>query len=184
MLWLETVLFGAVVTAALVWAALSAYILGVQRRRETTGTALESTLAALERTSNLALQDRLAAVRPLLDGATRELVMHAAADRELPAPGFETLVALLGERWTLDSLVHDASNRASGRGKWRRMTSLRILARLDHPELLQLLADAIADDDADVAACGLALLGRSHDSRAVDLLIHSLASSRLSASRV
>ena len=29
MLWLETVLFGAVAIAALVWAALSAYILGV-----------------------------------------------------------------------------------------------------------------------------------------------------------
>src|SRR5204863_9556972 len=38
--------------------------------------------------------------------------------------------------------------------------------------------------DADVVACGLALLGRSHDSRAVDLLIGALSSPRLSASRV
>jgi len=184
MLSLETVLFGAVAIAALGWAALSAYILGLQRRRETTRAALASALAALEQKWNHSQQDRLSAVRPLLGRASRELVMHAAAERDLSTPGFETLVALLGERWTLDSLVRDAARRASGRDKWRRMTSLRILARLEHPQLLDLLAGAIDDGDADVAACGLALLGRSHDWRAADLLIHALASPRLSASRV
>src|SRR4051812_11751790 len=125
MLWLETVLFGAVAIAALMWATLSAYILRVQRRRETTRTTLASTLAALDQTSNLALPDRLAAVRPLLGGASRELVMHAAADRALSSPGFETLVALLDERWTLASLDRDAASRATNRDKWRRITSLR-----------------------------------------------------------
>ena len=184
MLWLETVLFGAVAISALVWAALSAYILGVQRRRDTTREALASVLASLERTSNLGLPDRLAAVGPLLAGASRELVMHAASDRDLSSPGFEALVALLGERWTLASLVHDGSRHVSRRDRWRRTTSLRILARLEHPEVMNLLAIAIDDGDADVAACGLALLGRSRDPRAADLLLGALSSPRLSASRI
>ena len=183
-MWLETVLFGAVSIAALVWASLSVYILGVQRRRETTRAALTSTFASLERTSNLALPERVAAVRPLLAGASRELVMHAAADRELSSPGFEALVVVLEEQWTLASLVRDAARHLSRRDRWRRLTSLRILARLEHPQVLDLLAGAVDDGDADVVACGLALLGRSHDSRAVDLLIHALGSPRLSASRV
>ena len=134
MLWLETVLFGAVALTALAWAALSAYILGVQRRRET--TARDPGIHLRARSSDGRISRCLIgidAVRPLLGVATRELVMHAAADRDLSNRGFETLVALLDERWTLASLVRDASRHVSRRDRWRRMTSLRILARLEHP---------------------------------------------------
>ena len=48
MMWLDTILIGGVALAALAWAALSAYILGVQRQREATRATLASTLAALE----------------------------------------------------------------------------------------------------------------------------------------
>jgi len=182
--WLETILVGAVVVAIATWAALSAYILGVERRREATRTTLASSLDALEKASHLTLAERIAAVRPLLARATRELVMHAAADRDLSPLAFETLTALLAERWTIDSLVRNAASHSSGRDRWRRVTSLRILTRLEHPEAMNLLATALDDADADVAACGLALLGRSHDPRAVELLVGALASPRLSASRV
>ena len=184
MSWLETILVGAVALSALMWAGLTIYILGVQRRRETTRATLASTLAALERVSNAEPADRLNAVRPLLAAASRELVMHAASDRELSKEAFETLAGLLEERWTIDSLVRDAASLTSGRDRWRRITALRSLSRLDHPAVLDLLARAIDDVDADVAACGLALLGQSQDSRAVDLLINALSSPRLSASRV
>jgi HEAT repeat protein len=184
MLWLETILAGAFALAVLTWAALSLYILGVQRRRESTRATLTSALAALDQCSDAPLPERLAAVRPLLAGSTRELVMHAASDRDLSASGFEALTALLAERWTTDSLVHDAASHASGRDKWRRITSLRILTRLEHPAAMDLLASAVDDTDVDVAACGLALLGRSSDPRAVDLLVGALASPRLSPSRV
>ena len=73
MSWLETILFGAVALSALMWAGLTIYILGVQRRRETTRATLASTLAALERVSNAEPADRLNAVRPLLhELATRD----------------------------------------------------------------------------------------------------------------
>ena len=184
MMWLDSVLFGGLVLAMLAWAALSAYILQVQRRREATRAALASTLARLEPMDGEPLAVRLDAVRPLLTSATRELVMHGAAERDLAPHVFETLVALIAERWTLDALVTDASGHVSERDKWRRMTALRILSRFSHPRLIELLARAVDDADADVAAGGLALLGRSLDPRAVDLLVGALASPRLLASRV
>ncbi len=184
MMWLDSVLFGGLVLAVVAWAVLSAYILGVQRRREATRAALASTLTHLETLAGATLAARLDAVRPLLTGATRELLMHGAAERELPVHIFDTFVALIAERWTLDSLVADASGHVSERDKWRRMTALRILARLCHPGVIALLARAVDDADADVAAGGLALLGRSLDPRAVDLLVGALASPRLAASRV
>jgi HEAT repeat protein len=116
--------------------------------------------------------------------SSRELLMHGASDREIAPHVFETLVASLEERWTITSLVRDASAHRSSRDKWRRITALRILARLQHPELVALLERAVADRDADVATCGLALLGRSNDPQAVDLLMDAFASGRLPASRV
>lgn len=184
MTWLDLILIGGVALAALAWATLSAYILRVQRRREATRATLASMLAALEPMRTEPLDDRLAAVRPLLKSASRELLMHGAADRDLSAHVFDTLVVFIGERWTIASLIADAGRHVSTRDKWRRITALRILARLEHPQAMDLLARAIEDADVDVATCGLALLGRSHDPRAVDLLVGALASPRLSPSRV
>jgi HEAT repeat protein len=185
MLWLDSILIVGVTIAALGWAALSAYILMVQRRREATRATLVSTLATLEPMHDSPLAERLAAVRPLLAGATRELLMHGASERDLPQHAFDTLVALIGERSTsIDLLARDAGHHFSSRDKWRRMTALRILARSEHPSAMQLLAAATEDADVDVASTGLSLLGRSHDPRAIDLLVGALASPRLSASRV
>ena len=184
MAWLDQTLIGGVALAALAWAALSAYILGVQRRRETTRATLASTLAALEPMAAVALPDRIARIRPALQDATRELVMHGAAEQNLPLHAFDTLVALIDERWTLASLVADAARHDSARGKWRRMTALRILARLEHPHAMNLVARAVDEADVDVASCALALLGRSHDARAVELLVGALRSQHLSPERV
>jgi len=184
MLWLDSVLIGAVVFAVLTWAVLSAYILAVQRKREHSRTTLSSALASLQSMCDASSADRIAAVRQLLGGATRELVMHAAADQDLPQRAFEAIVAVLTERWPLDSLVRDARGHVSARDRWRRVTALRILTRTKHPQSVDLLGYAIGDADVDVAGVGLTLLGQSQDPRAVDLLIGALASPTLSASRV
>lgn len=184
MMWLDSVLFVTVVLAIVAWAALSAYILRVERQREATAATLAATLASLETLQAAPVDERLAAIRPILRDCTRELLMHAAAERDVPDHAFESLVLLLNERWGIDSLVRDAGAHASSRDKWRRMTALRILARRGHAQTLDLLARATDDADVDVAATGLALLGRSHDPLAVDALLAALASPRLSASRV
>ena len=184
MMWLDSVLFVTVVLAIVAWAALSAYILRVERQREATATTLAATLASLETLQAAPVDERLAAIRPILQDCTRERLMHAAAERDVPDHAFESLVPLLNERWGIDSLVRDAGAHASSRDKWRRMTALRILARRGHAQTLDLLARATDDADVDVAATGLALLGRSHDPMAVDVLLAALASPRLSPSRV
>ena len=184
MMWLDSVLFAATLGAMAAWAALAAYIVRVQARREETRATLTRTLAALESLTSAPVDERLAVIRPMLDGSTRELLMHAAAERDLPDHAFETLVLLLNERWGLDALVRDAGAHASARDRWRRVTSLRILARRGHAQALDLLARATEDADVDVATTGLALLGRSHDPQAVELLFAALESPHLSASRV
>jgi len=181
---LDLTLLGGVVAAVLSWAVLSAYILRVQHRRYGTRAALSSTFKALEPLAGAPVAERLARVLPLLRGASRELVMSGAADRDVPTYVFDTLVALLAERWTLDSLVRDAAHHRSARDKWRRVTALRILGRLEHPGLVSLLGAALDDTDDDVSSCSLALLSRSRDPRAVDVLLGALASPHLSASRV
>ncbi|MFN7917546.1 MAG: HEAT repeat domain-containing protein [Vicinamibacterales bacterium] len=184
MMWLDSVLFAATLVAGAAWLALAAYILRVQSRREQTRATLAETLTALESLNGAPVEARLAAIRPILGSSTRELLMHAAAERELPDHAFDPLVLLINERWGLDALARDAAGHASSRDRWRRITALRILARRGHAQALDLLARATEDLDVDVATTGLALLGRSHDPHAVDLLFAALESPRLSASRV
>ncbi|MGE3957895.1 MAG: HEAT repeat domain-containing protein [Vicinamibacterales bacterium] len=184
MMWLDTILLVTVTLTIVIWAGLSAYVLRVQRRREATRATLARTLDTLDQMSRAPIEERLALARGMLKEGSRELIMRGAADRDLPDPAFDAIVALLSERWGLDALVRDAGAHQSTRDKWRRMTALRILARRGHAQALDLLARATEDADVDVATTGLALLGRSHDPRAVDLLVEALASPRLSAARV
>jgi HEAT repeat protein len=183
-MWLEVILITGVAIAALTWAALSVYLLRVQRRRDQARATLDVALSAIGRMHDRSLAERLAAVAPALSLASRDLVMRAAADRDIDEPVFETLATYLKDRWSIEALVRDGSAHVSPRERWRRLTALRILSRFDHPHTINLLARAVADRDAEVSANALALLGRSTDPRAIDLLVEALRSTRHQASRV
>ncbi|MBS1819442.1 MAG: HEAT repeat domain-containing protein [Acidobacteria bacterium] len=183
-MWIDLIFLGSVGVAILAWAGLSLYMLAVQSRREATRAALQATLDVLLPLQSAALPARLAAARPLLQGASRELLMHGAAERDLPQPTFETLMAVIAERWSIDVLVRDASAHTSGRDKWRRTTALTLLARHGHPHAMTLVARALNDRDQDVAASALAVLGRAQSPEAADLLVGALTSSNVPASRV
>jgi hypothetical protein len=183
-MWLDLILVTGVVAAAVAWAALSVHVLVVQRRRDATRETLAHTLAVLGPMSSAPLEARLAAAQPLLAHASRELVMHAAAERDLPSHVFEALATVLERRWSIDHLVADAGGHVTVRDRWRRITALRILGRLQHASHMDLVARAIIDRDVDVVTCGLSLLGASSDPRAADLLVGALASPKLSPSRV
>lgn len=178
-------LLAAVVVIAL-WAMLSLYVLNVQRRREATRAILSSAIAALRQddVKRLPAGERAAKVRLLLEGASRDLVMSAAAATETPDAVFEPLTQHLVERWGLDGLVSNASAHRSPRDKWRRITALRILFRMNYSESLDFLGKAIAEPDEDVAAAAFTLLGRSTEPRAMDLLFHALTAKHHPASRV
>lgn len=110
--------------------------------------------------------------------------MRAASEQDVPDHVFDTLANALATHWSLDSLLADAAHHDSARSQWRRMASLRILARLQHPGVMELLGTALHDPDGDIASCALSLLGRSHDPDAIELLIGALGAPGLSPSRV
>jgi HEAT repeat protein len=184
MMWFDSVLFAGASAAVLAWAGLSAYILLVQRKRHATRDTLNAAHAALERLRDATLEARVDALDPLFRLASRELLMRCAADRDLSADAFESLVALLDRRWTLESLLDDAVFHVTRRERWRRVTALRILARLDHPRAIEFLGMAIQDADRDVVECALALLGRSTHPAAVGCLLDALATAPAYAARI
>ncbi|MEQ1908216.1 MAG: HEAT repeat domain-containing protein [Vicinamibacterales bacterium] len=184
MIWFDSTLFIAAALAILAWAALSGYIVLVQRRRDVTRDTLESARLALDRLRSATPEARRSALDLLFRHSSRELLMRCAAERDLSADAFLTLVSLLEERWTLDSLIDDATFHETVREKWRRLTALRILARLEHPRVVELLGRAVEDADREVVECALALLGRSQDPGAVDRLLEAFTAAPAYTSRI
>jgi HEAT repeats len=169
-----------------VWVALSVHLLLIQRRRIATRRLVSDAIALLERDDvrRLSLADRIERLRPIAAGASRELIMHATADRDTPDAAFRALLGFLSDSWGLDTLLRDAAAHASLRDKWRRLTALRILFRSNHTAILDLLARAVDEPDLDVADVALSLLGSSSEPRAMDILFDALRSHRHPASRI
>jgi hypothetical protein len=130
------------------------------------------------------LEERVAKLTPMLSGASRALVMRAAGEPDAPATVFGALAAYLKHRWGLEPLLDDASRHRTARDKWRRMAALRILFRLNHPDVVTLLASAAENDNVDIASTALSLLGQSDDPAAIDVMIAALRSGRHPASRI
>jgi HEAT repeat protein len=176
----------AAVLAVVVWAALSAHILIIQRRRVSTRRLVADAIALLEADDvrPLSLMERIERLRPIASKASRELIMRATADRDTPDNAFRALLGYLTERWGLETLLRDAAAHVSARDKWRRVTALRILFRSNHTAILDLLARAVEEPDVEIADVALLLLGTSYESRAMDILFDALHEQRHSASRI
>jgi len=170
----------------LVWTALSVHLIAIHRRRTAARSTIAAAMAAFENGNavDLPLRERVDRIRPILEQASRELVMFAAADRDTPRSVADALRAYLVERWSVEALERDAAAHRSGREKWRRMTALQILFTLRHPRRMQLAADAVDDRDSDVAFAALALLSDSEEPSAIDILLRALRSRTHPASRV
>jgi HEAT repeat protein len=183
---LDLFLLGGSIGAALVWLLLSAHVLAVQRRRAAARATLTSATELLgqEAVRQLSLADRIAVARPVIEEASRDMVMRGAAGGDGTAEVADTLAAYIVERWGIDALERDAAAHQTVRGKWRRMAALRILNRLERPGRIELLERAIGQADSDVASVALSLLGDLNDPRAGELLIGALTRKRHPASHV
>ncbi len=181
----ELFLIGAAVIVVVLWAALAAYLLVVHRRRTNMRRLVSEAKAILQldEVRRLPRQARVERVRRLLDQSTREMLMHAAADRQTPPETFDVVAAYMVERWA-GRLEADASSHRTSRDKWRRLTAFRILFRLNHPATIGLLARGVEEHDTDLAEAGLGLLGQSTDARAMDVLFDALKLRRHRASLV
>jgi HEAT repeat protein len=173
-------------TVMLVWAGIAGYLLIVERKRVLARRHTASAVSILETAESrgLSVPNRLAQVRALLDQVSREMIMHAAAERTLSQDAFEALIAYLGGRHDGRSLEQDAVAHRTTRDKWRRMTALRILFRANHSGVMGLLRRAADEPDADVAAVAFSQLGQSADPQAIEILIDALRGHRHPASRV
>jgi HEAT repeat protein len=182
----DAVLIAAAVAAVAGWAALSLYARAIQRKRARSQTTVTDAVTALRAADvvHLSLAERVERLRPLLHGASRELIMFAAARDDVPRAAADVFCAYLGERWSVHALESDAASHRTGRDKWRRITALRILFRMNHPRQMELLAAAVADRDKDVASVALSLLGDSDHLDAVDILIQALRARRQPAARI
>lgn len=183
---LAPILIAASTGALLLWIGLAIHVFAVERRRAGARALLASALGTLQRDDvrRLTVEERAALLVDPFLGASRELIMRAAADRETPDEAFDPLAHYLAQRWGQDGLLRDASGHRSERDKWRRTAALKILCRSHHPERMNMLARAVEQQDAEVASVALALLGSSRDSRALDILFEALRSQRHPASRV
>ena len=172
--------------AAVAWLALAFHVVAVDRRR----AAAKATIARVHATLNrvdvraLPLEGRAALLAADVDDASRDLLMREAASPDTPDAIADVLCACIVSRWGLPLLERDAAMHRSARTKWRRTTALRILWRLRHPRILELLALAAEQPDTDVAASAFALLGRMDDMRAVAVLLDALTRREHPASRV
>lgn len=181
----ESVLLAGAIMAVLVWAALSAYVVHIDRRRTAARATVTSILEALrDGDQDTRAADRLARVQPLLECVSRDMVLYTAADPATPAAAARILSDWLSRDKGLDQLVSDASEHRRSSDVWRRAASLRILCARAHPRALDLLQRALDTSHADLASTALNLLGASRDPRAVDLLVAALRAQRHPASRI
>jgi HEAT repeat protein len=183
---LDLTLIAGTVIAITAWAALSWHVLWIQRRRTEAGTTVRAALTALEAAdaARLGPRERVAAIRYILVGASRELVMRAATDRATPPSAAAALEHYLVERWGTEPFETDAADHATARDKWRRMAALRILFRIRHPRALDLLARAVDGTDPDVASVAISILGTSPDREPAAMLVRALQSLRLPPSQL
>ena len=183
---LDTTLLLGSTAAALIWAALSTYVLLISRRRRHARGVVSMVLTELRNdvVRGAGVDAGVRHVKPLLDRLSRDMVLHTAADAGTPPDAFHVLSAYLLDRWTEETLLEEASAHRRAKDVWRRTAALRIVFQLGHAQAFDLLARAVDDGDADVAAVALALLGPSSDPRAVDIMIAALQARRHPSSRI
>ena len=183
---LQPTLVGVFTAAGLTWLAVSAYAVGnralFDRRRRSIGRALEP--LELDALSRIPLAERTNTAQALLAALPRCAIEETAADTAARPLLAEALAAMAlhgrGER----RLVRAAAAHRGERGKWRRISALRVLARAEHPEGLPLLDRALRDPDPDVLDAAVAILGEIGNEQAARTLVEALRAGAYSRSRI
>ena len=183
---LEPILLTGAVLAVLLWAGLAAYVVHIERRRTAARETVQAILSSLESSEvqGASTPERVAAVTPLFERVSRDMILHTAADAGTSRDSFDALARYLVDRWGIYILVREASFHRQSRDIWRRTASLRILSRLGHPDVCELLARAVDDRSSEVASVALTLLGTSTDPRSTSILIAALRGRRHPTSRI
>ena len=183
---LEPILLTGGALAVLLWAALAAYVIHIDRRRTAARAVVSNVLATLSgrEIRSVPVAERVARVTPLLDRVSRDMILHTAADGTTPREAVDVLATHLVDRWGIYTLVREASFHRKSRDIWRRTASMKVLCHLEHPQTIDILSRAIESPNTEVASVGLTLLGMSSDERAPGILIDALRQRKQPPSRI
>ncbi|HEU5183935.1 MAG TPA: HEAT repeat domain-containing protein [Gemmatimonadaceae bacterium] len=182
---LEPLFLGALVITAILWIALSAYVvinrmLYDRRQRRLMEDASDLSEPAV---ASLPMIERSPAMRRALSNLSRQNVYRLVSRTDVPAALNEFSAAYATEYVGADQISRDASS-DSRRRKWRRISALFALADLKAPDAHEQLANALADPDVDVANAAAVVLRRVGDRRAASILIAALRRGTPAPSRV
>src|SRR5688500_2801121 len=151
---MESLLLTGAVLAVLLWAALAAYVIHIDRRRTAARAVASAVLTTLrdEGVRSAPIGERVARVQPLLERVSRDMVLHTAADTATPRDSVDVLTTYLVDRWGVYTLVRQASSHRMSRDVWRRTASLKVLFHLGHPQIFDLLTRAVQGRESDIAS--------------------------------
>ena len=182
---LEPLFLGALVITAILWIALSAYVvinrmLYDRRQRRLMDDARDLADPAV---ASLPTIERSPAMRRTLSNLSRQNVYRLVSRTDVPAALNEFSAAYATEYVGADQISRDASS-DSRRGKWRRISALFALADVKAPDAHEQLENALADPDVDVSNAAAVVLRRVGDRRAASILIAALRRGTPAPSRV
>ena len=119
---LEPILLAGAVFAVLVWAALTAYVLRIDKLRTAARQHVTDALATLRDQDQpwAPMPERIARVTPILARMSRDMILHTAADGGTPRSAADVLAAYMVDKWGTHILLREAANHRVPREIWRR----------------------------------------------------------------
>ncbi len=122
--------------------------------------------------------------RALVARLPASAIERLAADASMPQWLAEPFAVRTVERRGDARYLRAASSHRNERGLWKRISALRILCAVGHPEAPGLLKTALLEGDLDLAGAAVSLLGTQSSREAAELLVHALRERRHPPSRV
>ena len=183
---LNTLLVPLVGTLGMMWAALSAYLVVAGRRARERAIVVRQALADLHRldASGLSPEDQVRAIEGLVAPLDRSMLLRVAGLLPDRSPLSEVFARSVTNRHKLDWFEAQAKASRSPRANWRRIAALRLLAHQGYSGIVPLLAQAVGDHDPEIVGAALAILGRTPDMKAAEILVGSLKAQHYSSSRI
>lgn len=181
---LDSLFLPAFLGAAAVWTLITGFLILRRAYQDVVTREVRRARQKVRAARNLPLEDRDSAIDAALRGLSRGALDRLASEAATPDVEAERCAAMAIHRWGDRQLLAEAGRRSSWRGPWRRITSLRILARAGHEEAISLLSQALAEADPRVVSAAVGALGTMTRPEAAALLVSALREKRFPASRI
>lgn len=187
---LSTILSAALVplvgVLAILWAALSLYLIVAGRRARESAAITREVLGELHRieTGPMRPEEQVQEVERLVARLDRLMLLRVAALLPDKSPLSEAFARAVTNQHNLEWFVQQASASRGARANWRRIAALRLLAHQGYSGIVPLLAQAATEHDSEIVGAALAILGRTPDMKAAEILVNALKTQQYSPSRL